>query len=67
MKGGLGSWRIGSVNVSTMKRKEGEVVDRAARRHLDFCCLQETGWKGEQESWASANFSGWAAQGEFMG
>ena len=24
-----------------------EVVDMAARRRLDFCCLQETGWKGE--------------------
>ena len=31
------SFRIGSVNVSTMERKE--VVDMAARRHLDFCCL----------------------------
>ena len=41
------SLRIGSVNVSTMKKKEGEVVDMAARRRLDFCCLQETGWKGE--------------------
>ena len=40
------SLRIGSVNVLTMK-KEGEVVDMAARRRLDFCCLQETGWKGE--------------------
>ena len=47
VKGGLVSLRIGSVNVSTMKRKEGEVVDMAARRHLDFYCLQETGWKGE--------------------
>ena len=46
VKGGLVSLRIGSVNVSTMK-KEGEVVDMAARRRLDFCCLQETGWKGE--------------------
>ena len=46
MKGGLVSLRIGSVNVPTMK-KDGEVVDMAARRHLDFCCLQETGWKGE--------------------
>ena len=46
VKGGLVPLRIGSVNVSTM-RKEGEVVDMAARRHLDFCCLQETGWKGE--------------------
>ena len=67
VKGGLGSLRIGSVNVSTTK-KEGEVVDMAARRHLDFCCLQVTGWKDEgAESWASTSFSGWAARGEFMG
>ena len=47
VKGGLVSLRIGSVNVSTMKKKDGVVVDMAARRRLDFCCLQETGWKGE--------------------
>ena len=47
VKRGLVSLRIGSVNVTTMKKKDGEVVDMAARRHLDFCCLQETGWKGE--------------------
>ena len=27
--------------------REGEVVEIAASRHLDFCCLQETGLKGE--------------------
>ena len=37
VKGGLVSLRIGSVNVTTMKKKDGEVVDMAARRHLDFC------------------------------
>ena len=47
VKGSLVSLRIGSVNVSTMKKKDGEVVDMAARRRLDFCCLQETEWKGE--------------------
>jgi len=30
-----------------MKGRSGEVVDMAARRSLDFCCLQETRWKGE--------------------
>ena len=39
--------RVGSVNVGTMRGREGEVVEMAASRHLDFCCLQETGWKGE--------------------
>jgi hypothetical protein len=38
--------RIGSVNVGTMCGRSGEVVDMAARRKLDFCCLQETRWKG---------------------
>ena len=36
-----------SVNVDTMRGREGEVVEMAASRHIDFCCLQETGWKGE--------------------
>ena len=39
--------RMGSVNVGTMRGHEGEVVEMAASRHLDFCCLQETGWKSE--------------------
>ena len=30
-----------------MKKRDGEVVDMAARRRLDFCRLQETGWKDE--------------------
>ena len=47
VKRGLASLRIGSVNVTSMKRKDGEVLDMAARRGLDFCCLQETGWKSE--------------------
>ena len=47
MKGGLVSPRIGSVNVTTMRGRDGEVARMAARRRLDFCCLQETGWRGE--------------------
>ena len=50
--GGMVTLRVGSVNVFTMRGREGEVVEMAASRHLDFCCLQETGWKGEgRESW----------------
>ena len=45
--GGTVTLRVGSVNVGTMRGREGEVVEMAASRHLDFCCLQETGWKGE--------------------
>ena len=47
VKGDLVSLRIGSVNVTSMKRRNGDVVDMTARRRLDFYCLQETGWKGE--------------------
>ena len=47
MKGGMVSLRIGSVNVTLMKKRDGEVADMAARRCLDFCCFQETGWKDE--------------------
>ena len=38
--------RIGTLNVGSMKGRSGEVADMAARRRLDFCCLQETRWKG---------------------
>ena len=38
--------RVGTVNVGSMHGRSGEVADMAARRRLDFCCLQETRWKG---------------------
>jgi len=38
--------RIGTVNVGSMKGRDGEVADMAARRHLDICCVQETRYKG---------------------
>jgi exonuclease III len=38
--------RIGTVNVGLMSRRSWEVVEMVARRKLDFCCLQETRWKG---------------------
>ena len=38
--------RIGTANVGTMRGRSGEVVEMAERRRLDFCCLQETRWKG---------------------
>ena len=39
--------RVGSVNVGSMSRRYAEVANMAARRRLDFCCLQETRWRGE--------------------
>src|SRR5258706_14978800 len=38
--------RIGTLNVGSMRGRAGEVVDMAERRRLDFCCLQETRWRG---------------------
>jgi hypothetical protein len=41
------SLRMGTVNVGTMNRRYGEVAEMLRRRRVDFCCLQETRWKGE--------------------
>ena len=38
--------RIGTANIGAMSKRSGEVVDLVGRRNLDFCCLQETRWKG---------------------
>ena len=40
-------FRIGCVNVGTLTKRSGEVVEMINRRKLDFCCVQETRWKGE--------------------
>ena len=39
--------RIGSINLGTMVGKEEEVLEMMDRRNLDFCCVQETRWRGE--------------------
>ena len=48
-QGGCVPLRIGSVNVGSLRLrgKDGEVVNMAVKGHLDFCCLQETRWRGE--------------------
>ena len=38
--------RIGTANIGSMSGRSGEVIDMVQRRGLDFCCLQETRWKG---------------------
>src|SRR3989442_8183435 len=43
--------RVGSWNVGTMSGRDGEVADMAGRRCLDFCCLQETRWRGARNKW----------------
>lgn len=47
--------RLGSVNVGTMVKRSGEIVEMVGRRNLDFCCLQETKWKGEQARFLEAD------------
>ena len=38
--------RVGTLNVGSMSGRSGEVVEMVGRRKLDFCCVQETKWKG---------------------
>lgn len=39
------SFRVGTLNVGTMRGKASEVVETMTRRRVDLCCLQETRWK----------------------
>ena len=41
------SFRVGTLNVGTIKGKASEVVETVSRRRVDLCCLQETRWKME--------------------
>src|SRR6266516_2095292 len=43
--------RVGSWNVGTMSGRDEELADMADRRGLDFCCFQETKWRGEANKW----------------
>jgi hypothetical protein len=38
--------KVGTVNVGTMHERSAEVSQLLRQRELDFCCLQETRWKG---------------------
>ena len=44
--GGAIKFRLGTLNVGTLRGKSGEVVETLTRRRLDLCCLQEVRWKG---------------------
>ena len=35
------SFRVGTLNVGTMKQKASEVVETVSRRRVDLCCLQD--------------------------
>ena len=41
------TFRMGSLNVGTMRGKDGEVVETLTRRRVDLCCLQETRARGQ--------------------
>ena len=47
--------RTATWNVSSMVSRSGEVVDALHRRKIDFCCAQETRWKGESARLIGAN------------
>ena len=43
----LKQFRIGTVNVNTLRRRVCEVVETLARRRIDVCCVQETRYHGK--------------------
>ena len=45
-RGGATNFRIGTLNVGTLRGKSGEVVETLTRRGIDLCCLQEVRWRG---------------------
>ena len=47
--------RTATWNVSSMVSQSSEVVDALHRRKIDFCCAQETRWKGESARMLGAN------------
>ena len=47
--------RTATWNVSSMVSQSGKVVDALHRRKIDFCCAQETRWKGESARMLDAN------------
>ena len=39
-------FRVGTLNVGTLRERSGEVVETLTRRDIDVCCLQEVRWRG---------------------
>lgn len=39
-------FRVGTLNVGTMRGRSGEVVEMLCRRDVDLCCIQECRWRG---------------------
>ena len=40
------NFRIGTLNVGTMKGRASEITETVARRCIDLYCLQEARWRG---------------------
>ena len=39
------NFRVGTLNVGTMKGRAHEITETVARKNLELCCLQETRWR----------------------
>ena len=39
-------FRVGSLNVDTLRGTSSEVVETVSRRSVDLCCLKEVRWRG---------------------
>ena len=44
----LRKFRVGSLNVNTLRGRVCEVVETLTRRRIDICCVQETRYRGGQ-------------------
>ena len=42
----LRNFRVGTLNVNTLKGRVCEVVETLSRRKVDLCCVQETRYRG---------------------
>ena len=42
----LRKFRVGTLNVNTLRGRECEVVETLSRRKVDVCCIQETRYRG---------------------
>ena len=40
------NFRIATVNLDTLNKKEGQVVETLTLRRIDLCCVQEIRWRG---------------------
>lgn len=47
-----------------MNNRCGDVTEMLRRRKLDFCCLQETRWKGEHSKTEGGNKLFWKGYNE---